>query len=114
MCAKELIAECGVEWGQSAPLPVGVKLTEFDKNEVWGKLPSRELVGTLMWLAIQTRPDIANLVRAVARCCASVKQVHWKTAALGILGCVRGTSWMSIFSEGCSGWLEHAGICGWC
>ena len=65
---KELLiaAEYGVEWGQSGPLPVGVKLTEFDKNEVWENFPFRELVGALMWLATQTRPDIANAVRAVA------------------------------------------------
>ena len=27
----------------------------------------REMVGSLMWIANQTRPDIANAVRAVAR-----------------------------------------------
>ena len=43
----------------------------------------------LMWLAIQTRPDLANAVSAVARCCAS----------LGILGLVHTldyNSWMGI------------------
>ncbi|CAB1103333.1 unnamed protein product [Ectocarpus sp. CCAP 1310/34] len=50
-----------------------------------------------MWLATQTRPDIANAVRA-ARYCASPKMVHWK-AALGILGYVRRTSWMGITFE---------------
>ena len=34
--AEELAEEFGVEWGQRGPLPVGVKLTGFDKNEVWG------------------------------------------------------------------------------
>ena len=58
-----------------------------------------------MWLATQTRPDIANTVKAVARYCASPKLVHCKTA-LGILGYV----WYYI-PEGCSEWLEHAGTC---
>ncbi|CAB1112594.1 unnamed protein product [Ectocarpus sp. CCAP 1310/34] len=49
-------------------------------------------------LATQTRPDIANAVRKVARYCASPKMVHWK-AALGILGYVRRTSWMGITCE---------------
>ena len=64
--AEELAAEYGVEWGQSVPLPDGVKLTEFDKNEVGGNIPFRELVGALMWLATQTRSDIAKAVRAMA------------------------------------------------
>ena len=37
-----------------------------------------------MWLANQTRPDIANAVRAVARYTNSPREVHWKTA-VGIL-----------------------------
>ncbi|CAB1107675.1 unnamed protein product [Ectocarpus sp. CCAP 1310/34] len=96
--AEELAAEYGVEWGKSVPLPVSVKLTDFDENEACADVPFRELVGSLMWLATQTRPDIANAVRAVARYCASPKMVHWK-AALGILGYVRRTSWMGITFE---------------
>ena len=48
-----------------------------------------------MWLATQTRPDIANAVKAVASYCASPKQVHWKTV-LGILGYLlrRRTRWV--------------------
>ena len=34
MYGEELAAEYGVEWGQSVTLPVGVKLTEFDRNEM--------------------------------------------------------------------------------
>ncbi|CAB1120479.1 unnamed protein product [Ectocarpus sp. CCAP 1310/34] len=96
--AEELAAEYGIEWGRSVPLPVSVKLTDFDENEASADVPFRELVGSLMWLATQTRPDIANAVRAVARYCASPKMVHWK-AALGILGYVRRTSWMGITFE---------------
>ena len=48
-----------------------------------------------MLLAIQTRPDITNAVRAVVRYCASPKQVHWKTG-LGILGYLCRTRWMGI------------------
>ena len=38
-----------------------------------------------MWLANQTRPDIGNAVRAVARYTNSPREIHWKTA-VGILG----------------------------
>ena len=40
----------------------------------------RELVGCLMWLDNQTRPDIANAVRAVARYTNSPREIHCKTA----------------------------------
>ncbi|CAB1113036.1 unnamed protein product [Ectocarpus sp. CCAP 1310/34] len=48
-----------------------------------------------MWLATQTRPDIANAVRAIAKYCASPKLVHWN-AAMDILGYARRTSHFGI------------------
>ena len=53
--------------------------------------PFRELVGSLMWLSISTRLDIANAVRAVARYCTAPRAIHWK-AAFGILEYINGTS----------------------
>ena len=44
----------------------------------------RELVGCLMWLANEARPDIANEVRAVATYANQPREVHWSTA-VGIL-----------------------------
>ena len=89
--AEQLATEYGVEYGRSVPLPVGTRLEEFDKDEAPGDWPFRELVGSLMWLSTQTRPDISNAVRAVARYCAAPKSIHWRVA-LGILGYVRRTS----------------------
>ena len=40
----------------------------------------REIVGSLMWIANQTRPDIANAVRAVARFSHDPKPIHYKAA----------------------------------
>ena len=51
------------------------------ETENW---PVRELVDSLLSLAISTRPDNSNAVRSVARYCSAPKIVHWK-AALGIL-----------------------------
>ena len=67
------------------------KLEEFSTEEETTSFPFRELVGSLMWLATQTRPDISNAVRAVARYCTSPKLIHWRTA-LGILGYARRTA----------------------
>ncbi|CAB1101428.1 unnamed protein product [Ectocarpus sp. CCAP 1310/34] len=87
--------EYGVVGGKSVPMSSGVKLSDFDADEEATDFPFRELVGSLMWLATQTRPDIANAVRAVARYCASPKQVHWD-AAMGIKGYVKRTSYMGV------------------
>ena len=63
-----------VSSGRTNPLERGLKQTVL----------FRELVGCLMWHANQTRPDIANAVRAVARYTNSPREIHWKTA-VGIL-----------------------------
>ena len=93
--AEQLASECGVEYGKSVPLPVGTKDAKFDKNEAPGGWPFRELVGSLMWLATQTRPEISNAVRAVARYCSAPTYAHWR-AAMGILGYVKRTSGFGI------------------
>ena len=95
--ALELAADYGIEWGKSVPLGVGVgvKLGEFDVDEEDVMMPFRELIGSLMWLAMMTRPDIANAVRAIARYCAHPKLRHWE-AARDVLGYVRRTSGMGI------------------
>ena len=51
-------------------------------------MPFREVVGSLTWIANQTRPDIVNAVRAVARHSHEPKEVHW-TAAQTILAYLR-------------------------
>ena len=45
----------------------------------------------MMWLANQTRPDIANTVRAIARYASKPREVHWSTG-IGILEYVFGPS----------------------
>ena len=44
----------------------------------------RENVGSLMWIANQTRPDISNAVRAIARSSHNPKELH-VTAATKVL-----------------------------
>ena len=39
-----------------------------------------EIVGRLMWIVNQTRPDIANAVRAIALCSHDPKPIHCKAA----------------------------------
>ena len=55
----------------------------------------REMVGSLMWIANQTRPDIANAVRAVARFSHDPKEVHVK-AARKIVECLSATAHLDL------------------
>ena len=88
---ENLVAKFGVIRNKETPMAVGVKLEEFDAREPNVHEPFRSLVGHLMWLVNQTRPDILNAVRAVAWYSHAHKFVHWK-AALHILMYVRFTS----------------------
>ena len=74
--ADELVKTFCVTSTKSVPLRVGVKLEEFNEDERVENWPFRELVGTLMWLSISTRPDIADAVRDVARYCTAPRAIH--------------------------------------
>ncbi|CAB1104669.1 unnamed protein product [Ectocarpus sp. CCAP 1310/34] len=50
------------------------------EDEEAGDVPFREVLGSLMWIANQTRPDISNAVLAVARHSHEQKKSHWKAA----------------------------------
>ena len=53
-----------------------------------------------MWIALLTRPNIANSVRAVVKYCSAPKVTHWK-AARSILGYAMRTSSFEIsFQKG--------------
>ena len=68
-------------------------LSEEDEDAT-GK-PFREVVGSLLWIANQSRPDISNAVRAVARHSHAPKMKHWK-AAVKVLKYLRETSGLEL------------------
>ena len=82
---EELGERFGVTGGGDVPLLSTLRLWDFDEKEPSVEFPFRKLVGSLLWIALLTRPDIANAVRAVARYCSAPKMIHWQ-AALCILG----------------------------
>ena len=72
----------------------------MSEEETVVDVPFREIVGSLMWIANQTRPDIANAVRAVARFSHDPKPIHYK-AAQKILEYLNATSEFRLnFQEG--------------
>ena len=88
---ENIVGKFCVTSSKEAPMVVGLRLDDFDPTEPDVDKPFRSLVGHLMWLANQTRPDILNAVRAVARYSHAPKLVQRK-AALHILMHIRFTS----------------------
>ena len=72
----ELVKTNCVTSKQSVPLRVGVKLEDSDEDERVENCPFCDIVGSLMWLSISTRPDISNAVRGVARYCTAPRAIH--------------------------------------
>ena len=101
--AEKIVAKFGVTQNKETPMAVGLKLEQFDADEPDVEQPFRSLVGHLMWLANQTRPDMLNAVRAVARYSHAPKRLHWQ-AAMHVLMYVRFTSSFGItFQRGMVG-----------
>ena len=72
------------------PADFGVKLDASDEKDVEERWPYRELIGGLMYLAVATRPDIANAVAKLAQFNNSPGKQHW-IAAKRVLRYLRGT-----------------------
>ena len=76
---------------KSVPLTASTKLTK-DEGEPLDKhkYGFSQLIGSLMYLAVCTRPDIAQAVGALARYMTTPTTIHW-AAALGVLRYLAGT-----------------------
>ena len=85
-CTEEFGEKFDVKWGGIIPLPTTCKRYEFDADEPNIGRVFRELIGSLLWIALLSRPDIVNAVRAVARYCSAPKMVHWKAALTWYFG----------------------------
>ena len=73
---EKTVFNFGVTQNKETPMVIGLKLEQFDADESDVEEPFRSLVGHLMWLANQTRPDILNAVQAVARYSHAPKRLH--------------------------------------
>ncbi|XP_063828471.1 uncharacterized protein LOC135077861 [Ostrinia nubilalis] len=64
----------------STPMESGTKLVLPDINEEKPELPYQQLIGSLMYIAIGTRPDIAHTVSVLSQFNAHYGEVHWRAA----------------------------------
>jgi hypothetical protein len=109
--AAEVVARFGLSDARPAavPLNASVKLSrEGDQPLDVSVYPYRELVGSLMYLAVCTRPDISQAVGALARYMSAPQKQHWD-AARALLRYVRGTVEFGIRfagSEGLQGYCD--------
>ena len=67
---------------KTSPIPAtpSVDLRHVRDEETMMDVPLREIVGSLMWIANQTRPDITNGVRVIARFSPDFKSIHYMAA----------------------------------
>ena len=89
----------------STPLSPSTKLTKSGETldrEAYGYA---ELIGSLMYLSVCTRPDIAQAVGALARYMAQPTMLHWQ-AAKGVLRYLAGTADFGINFGGAKAGLE--------
>jgi hypothetical protein len=60
---------------------------DSEEATIMKSMPYRELIGSLLWVANGTRPDIANVVGTLAKFTNNPGAIHWKRLlrALGYL-----------------------------
>ncbi|KAF7768677.1 hypothetical protein Agabi119p4_7920 [Agaricus bisporus var. burnettii] len=81
---------------RSTPLPVGVTLSiegspDSDEEKADMKnVPYREVLGSLMWLQVATRPDLSYAVNILSRFANNPGRSHWD-AMKHTLGYIKGT-----------------------
>jgi hypothetical protein len=81
---------------RTTPLASSVELTKDENNLLdKGQYPYAELIGSLIYLAVCTRPDISQAVSALSRYMSKPAAAHW-TAAKGVLRYLAGTADLGI------------------
>ena len=93
--------------GRRVPMEAGLKLSDIGTPLEVSEHKYSELVGSLLYLSVCTRPDIAFAVGALARHMSKPTTEHW-AAAKGVLRYLAGTKNVGIKF---SGPLELVGYC---
>ena len=92
--ASELVDKYGLKEGKTKTVPMSpsIRITQTEDDKVLDKEVYRysELVGSLLYLSVCTRPDIAQAVGVLARHMAKPSMDHW-TAAKAVLRYIAGT-----------------------
>ena len=107
--ATELINRYGLKEGKTKgiPMPTSIRLEPATEHNMLDKESYRysELVGSLLYLSVCTRPDISQAVGVLSRYMANPSMEHWK-AAKGVLRYIAGTLQTGILYGGGSKAME--------
>src|SRR5262249_41377209 len=90
----------------STPMDAGLKLRRPDltkltptEREKISRLPYRSLVGSLIYLAVGTRPDIAYAVQQLSQFLDKFSYTHWN-AAIRVVRYLKGTRNLKLYLGG--------------
>ena len=110
----QLVSKYGLEnaRSKSVPLATSIKLNKDEGEPLdTNKYAYNQLIGSLMYLAVCTRPDVAHAVGALAKYLATPTTVHWSVAT-DVLRYLAGTKDYGItFGGGHSIMPEPMGYC---
>jgi hypothetical protein len=108
---RELVAKYGLEDGKTRVIPMSPSIKLSSDGELLDETayPYKQLVGSLLYLSVTSRPDIANTVGALARYMAKPTMQHWQ-AAKGVLRYLAGTADYNI-TYGAAGDTSFKGYC---
>jgi hypothetical protein len=95
----------------STPLPVGLNLSRYDGELLPPGHQYQALVGSLIYLAVNTRPDISHAVGILSRFMAYPTTAHWD-AAKHVLRYLKGTSALGLRFHGHAS-TGNQGVCDW-
>ena len=113
LMAEELVAKYGLTDGKTktTPLTPATKLSNEGDPLDTEEYTYSQLVGSLMYLSVCTRPDISFTVGALARYMSCPTTVHWQ-AAKGVLRYLAGTiNFGLVFGGDSSSGLDLVGYC---
>ena len=92
--ASELVDKYGLKEAKTKSIPMSpsIRITQTQEDKILDKEVYRysELVGSLLYLSVCTRPDTAQAVGVLARHMATPSMDHW-TAAEAVLRYIAGT-----------------------
>uniref|UniRef100_A0A6V7J2D0 Reverse transcriptase Ty1/copia-type domain-containing protein n=1 Tax=Bracon brevicornis TaxID=1563983 RepID=A0A6V7J2D0_9HYME len=92
---NDILEKFGMKDSKSVatPIELGTRIIKCEDSrelEKWKNLPYRELVGSLMYLSVCTRPDISHAVSYLSQYNSCYDQTHW-IAAERVLRYLNGT-----------------------
>ena len=90
--AEEVLRRFGMDSFKEigTPLNTGEKLSKSSMSEEEGVFPYREAIGSIMYLMLMTRPDLAASVQILSRFMEKPTRIHWE-AIKRVLRYIQGT-----------------------